>query len=424
MSAPHQERIGARAPAVFREALSAGKHICLVDYGNYHFLFDLVTSWPAELGRMSYLFGTAQVGRNTAASKVDTVVSGGVVRGIHADQLSSAEHFVARRRVEVQAAKAALKQLDELNPDVVIGANNPLDIQAQVVKWCRQRGKPFLFWLQDLRGAAIRSILSDRIPVLGSMVGMYYTSLERRLLKNSAHVISIAEEFCPEVLSTGLEKEKITVIPNWAPLDRIPLRPKSNAWSRQHGLDQKRVVLYTGNLGMKHNPALLLKLCEALKDTPDAVVAVVAEGVGATWLAAQAKERGITNVFLNPFVTAEELPDVLGAADVCVAVLEREASAYSVPSKIWTYFCAGKPVILSVPGENQAALIVKRIGVGLSSDPDQESQFVTDCIDTLAKSPEERAAIGARGRHYAESHFSMDLIIQRVSQCIDSALRA
>ncbi len=403
--------------------LYSGQHICLIDYGNYHFLFDLVRNWPPRLGRMSYLFGTAQLGRNTEVADVNELASGGLVRGLGIKPTAPGDHFFARQRNDIQTARATVKQLDTLNPDVVIGANNPLDVQAQIAKWCRERQRPFLFWLQDLRGMAMRSILQKRIPIFGRLVGKYYTILENRLLRQSSHVISITDEFCPYVLSTGISESQISVIHNWAPINRIPLRPKDNDWSRSVGLSTQRVVLYTGNLGMKHNPPYLLALCEALKDEADVTVAVVAEGTGANWLAKQAKESRVTNLFMHPFVSAALLPDVLGAADVCVALLEPDAGAYSVPSKIWTYLCGAKPLVLSIPRDNQAALIVGKIGAGISSNPGDEAQFVTNCLAMLSKNSEERAEIGRRGRLFAESNFEMDSIVQRVSRCIDLARR-
>jgi glycosyltransferase involved in cell wall biosynthesis len=403
---------------------SSGKHICLVDYGNYQFLFDLVTVWPRSLGRMSYIFGSDQIGRNTAAASIMHVDSGGVVEGLKVTPPSSADKFFSRYQSETQTARATIEKLDLLNPDVVIGANNPLDVQWHMVEWCRVRRKPFLFWLQDLRGMATRSILRRRIPFLGGLVGQYYISLEQRLLRQSAHVISIAEEFRPHVLSSGLAAGRMSVIPNWAPIRRLPIRPKDNEWARSVGLSEKRVALYTGNLGMKHNPAHLLALCEALKDQPDASVAVIAEGVGATWLAEKAKERGLTNLFMHPFVNGELLPDVLGCADTYMALLEPDASNFSVPSKIWTYMCGAKPLVLAMPRDNQAAMIVRRIGAGVFSDPSDEAQFVSNCCEMLSKDPADRAVIGARGRKFAESNFDVDTIVERVSRCIDLAISA
>lgn len=405
------------------DQLEPKPHICLVDYGNYPFLFELATHWPSENGRLSYLFGMPQIGRNTASAHTKELASGGVVRAMQVRRTAAADSFLARQRMEVEAARATVDQLTLLNPDLVIGANNPLDVQVRIAKWCRRRRKPFIFWLQDLRGAATRSILQSRIPLFGRLLGQHYSRTEHNLLRQSAHVIAIAEEFCAEVLSAGVHPDKISIIPNWAPIARLPLRKRENAWSRANGLSTKRVILYTGNLGMKHNPALLLALCEAVKSCPDIAIAVVADGVGADWLKIQAKHRGLTNLYTHPLVNADVLPDVLGAAELLVVLLEPDASAYSVPSKTWTCLCAGKPLVLAMPKENQAALIVRRISAGVCSDPRDEPSFVQNCLTMLAKPSAERATIGARGRAFAESNFHLPTISERVSRCIDLAFQ-
>ena len=398
-------------------------HVCLVDYGNYPFLFELATHWPSQRGRLSYLFGMPQIGRNTAAVNTKDLDSGGVVRAMHVRRTAAADSFLARQRMEAEAARATVEHLTRLNPDLVIGANNPLDVQVRVEKWCRQNRKPFIFWLQDLRGAATRSILQNRIPLFGRLLGQHYARTEHALLRQSAHVIAIAEEFCTEVLSAGVHPDNISIIPNWAPIARLPLRPRENAWSHANGLSTKRVILYTGNLGMKHNPALLLALCEAVKSSPDIAIAVVADGVGADWLKIQAKQRGLTNLYMQPLVNADVLPDVLGAAELLVVLLEPDASAYSVPSKTWTFLCGGKPLVLAMPEENQAALIVRRIGAGVCSHPRDEVAFVQNCLTMLSASSAERATIGARGRAFAESNFHLPTISERVSRCIDLAFQ-
>src|SRR4029453_8580026 len=121
---------------------------------------------------------------------------------------------------------------------------------------------------------------------------------------------------------------------NWSPLNELPLRPKDNAFARQHGLHDKTVLLYSGTLGLKHNPGLLLAIAEAHRDNPNVAVVVVSEGLGASSLAERKAEGGLDNLHLLPFQPFDRMPEVLGAADVLLTILEPEAGIYSVPSKV------------------------------------------------------------------------------------------
>ena len=60
--------------------------------------------------------------------------------------------------------------------------------------------------------------------------------------------------------------------------------------------------------------------------------------------------------------------EVLGTADVCMAVLEDDAGIFSVPSKVLSYFCAGKPIIMHGPIENLASKLIIKNQCGLVSD--------------------------------------------------------
>ncbi len=70
----------------------------------------------------------------------------------------------------------------------------------------------------------------------------------------------ISEDFLPLLRRWGVDEARIAVIENWAPLDELPVLPRDNEWAREHGLADRFVFLYSGTLGFKHDPSLLLEL--------------------------------------------------------------------------------------------------------------------------------------------------------------------
>jgi hypothetical protein len=126
----------------------------------------------------------------------------------------------------------------------------------------------------------------------------------------------------------------------------------------------RTVVLYTGTLGLKHNPRMLLALGEQLESRRHTSLVVVSEGPSAVWLGEQARLRRLSVLEVMPFQPFEIDSDVLGSADVLVSILERGAGSYSVAAKVLSYLCAGRPIVLSAPRENLAAKIIARAGAG------------------------------------------------------------
>ena len=120
---------------------------------------------------------------------------------------------------------------------------------------------------------------------------------------------------------------------------------------------------------MKHDPSLLIALAEAVRGR--ARVVVVGQGSGMAALAA----AGLENLVLLPLQPVERLREVLAAADVAVAVIEPDAGAFSVPSKVQSYLCAGRAVLLAAPAANLAARVVRGEAAGVVVEPGSRRGF-------------------------------------------------
>jgi glycosyltransferase involved in cell wall biosynthesis len=320
--------------------------------------------------------------------------------------------FVTRWRQERAYGRLAAGVVDRFQPDVVLSANMPLDAQQRLLRRCRKQDVRFVFWLQDLIGVAAQRLLRGRFLGAGTLVGYYYARLERRLLRASDAVVGITEDFRPLLREMGLGAEAVHIVENWAPLEEVPLRPKANAWAAEHGLTGKRVLLYSGTLGMKHNPELLLRLARHFQHEEDVRVVVVSQGLGADWLARQREEHDLSNLVLLGFQPYARMPEVLGSADVLLAVLEPDAGVFSVPSKALTYLCAARPLLLAVPPANLAARIVRREDAGTVVAPTDADAFV-DAAAGLLLDAEARDRMGRNARNYAERAFDIDAIADR-----------
>lgn len=324
---------------------------------------------------------------------------------------------VKRLRQERRYARRLVRRIREEGPDVVLSSNTPLFAQQILLK---KLGVPFVFWQQDVYSVAMQREAQRRLPsVLGRAVGRRFLELERKLLEQSDAVVTIAEDFRATLLQWGLPPAKLHVIENWAPLDELPPRPRDNDWARRHELVDKRVLLYSGTLGLKHDPGVLLRLAHELRDDPDARVVVVSEGAGAD----QLREQGAENLLVLGFQPYETLPDVLASGDVLLAILEREAGRFAVPSKVLTYLCAARPLLAAVPPENLAARIITGSGAGLLAGPDDTDGFVAAARRLLADS-DLRRQMGAAGRKYAETTFDIGTIGDRFEQVLRSVVPA
>jgi colanic acid biosynthesis glycosyl transferase WcaI len=335
------------------------------------------------------------------------------IKGIFIHDILNKNSFVKRWFQEQEYGKLLENEIERFRPDVVISANTPLDAQARAIRTCQRINSKFIFWLQDFIGFASYLILRRKLPGLGHIIGKYYIRLEKQLLKDSDNIVTISEDFIPFLLNFGVTDNRISVIHNWAPLEEISPRPKDNSWARAHGnLQDRFIFLYTGTLGMKHNPAVLLSLARSFMNDKDVSVFVISETIGADWLIRHKKLEHLENIEILNYQPYEILSDVFGTGDVLVAILEKDAGTFSIPSKVLTYLCSQRPLLLSVPLENMAARIVMENQLGIIVPPNNDEEFIAEA-HKLRKNSSQRDQFGRNARQYAEQNFIIDEIASR-----------
>ncbi len=327
--------------------------------------------------------------------------------------------FVRRRRMEIDYGRNVARLIHEWKPDVVLSGNTPTETQSAILRATQLSGGKFLHWLQDVYSLAVDKLVRRKIPVLGVAVGRYYRRLDRRQFHQSDQIVAITKDFVPLLASEfGVQENRVTTIPNWAPLESVPALSATNSWSATHGLDGKFVFLYSGTLGMKHNPALLLELAETYRDDPVVQVVVVSEGIGIEWLRGQKEQRKLDNLQLFPFQPFAEMCQVLATSSVLIAVLDEQAGTFSVPSKVLSYLCARRPILLAVPEDNLAARIVVDENAGLVVHPSSEQEFLA-AAQRLRADPALRHLMADNARNYAERTFDIEQITDRFESMFD-----
>ena len=386
------------------------RRLLVHDYAGHPFQVQLSRELARRGHEVLHLhFGGFQTPKGPLARRADdpqTFAVEGLSIGEPFQKYRYARRLIQERRYGSVLAERILG----FAPDVVISANSPLDAQVAAQKASDRCGARFVFWIQDVYSVAIAKTLRQRAPVIGPLVARRFTRLEQQTLRGSDAVVAITADFVPLLTTWGVSADRITVIENWAPLDDIRPLPKVNEWSRMHGLADKRVVMYSGTLGLKHDPAAFLSLAAGLADNDNVRVVVISEGLGADWLRERSADH--PNLVLLPFEPFDAMSRVLASGDVLMAVLEPEAGVFSVPSKVLSYLAAGRPILGSIPADNLAAQIIVREGAGRIVAPGHPDDLLVAARELLADAGARRAA-GANARAYAEAAFDIGRIADR-----------
>ncbi|HYK36908.1 glycosyltransferase family 4 protein [Alloacidobacterium sp.] len=341
------------------------------------------------------------------------------IRGLNIEREFKKHSIRSRRSADIEYGTVVAEAVSRFQPDAVLSANMPLDGQKILLNATKKQNAKFIYWLQDVYSMAVRFVLARKQKLLADIGGAYYERLEKNLLQQSDSVVCISDSFVDYVKNWGIAKDKIHLIENWSPLDEITPMPKDNAWARENGVAGTFCFMYSGTLGMKHRPQLLLELAKYLNTTREAMLIVNAAGAGADWLREQANNLD-PNIFrLQPFQPYERLSEVMGASDVLIALLDSDAGKFAVPSKTLSYLCAQRPILMAAPDVNQAARVISQAKAGIVVPPDSPEDFVA-AAKILLNHPDERTTQAQSARAYAEQHFDISHIADQFLNLIQA----
>ena len=320
-----------------------------------------------------------------------------------------------RIRQELSYGRRAARVIAAKDPAVAVISNVPLLAHSVLARRLARHGVPMVFWHQDIYSEAIGSAARRRLPMrrsTGRLGGGAPRAHDRTAecgdRGDLADVPGTARR-----LGRRRQVDRCPQLGAHRRAARCALRTTTGG--ARAGLHGHPVVLYSGTLGLKHDPSVLALIAQRLREShPDARVVVISEGKGRDWLEGWKRDHGAAadNLVLLDFQPYEDLPAVMGSADVLVAVLEPDASRFSVPSKVLTYLCAGRAIVGVLPPDNSAAEILLSHGAGLVVDPARRDDVAFE-VARLVDDEACRGAMGRAGRRYAERAFSPETAADR-----------
>lgn len=271
--------------------------------------------------------------------------------------------------------------------------------------------------------------LQDILPDAAVHTGMISNSkvikilrwLEKFAYKTSDKIAVIADGFTENIVKKGVPRDKIVEIPNWADIDFIKPLPTDASYFRHiYKLQNKFVVLYSGNIALTQGLETVIDAAEHLQHIPEIAVVIVGETSALEKLEKYCQEKNIdrNNIHLIPFQPQNKLPEMLAAADVGLVVQKKNVLDFNMPSKIPVLLASGRTIIGSVPKTGTAISAIRKSGGGIITEA-EDSQKLAQAIIKLYKDQEITKKLGKQGRDYAEQHYSFESSLDRYEQLFE-----
>src|SRR5882757_1804040 len=300
-------------------------------------------------------------------------------------------------------------------PDVVLAITPSLSSAAAGLRIARRFGVPGVLLVQDLMGAAAaQSGIRG-----GGAVTTITNRMERSLVPRADAVAVIHESFVPRVRAMGVPESRVHVIPNWThigpPHNDRQSTPDKLGWAAD-----ETVMLHAGNMGLKQGLDVVVDAARRAGELPYRLRFVLI-GDGNQRAHLQRIGRDLPNLSVLPPVPGDGFPDVLGAADVLLVTQRASVLDMSIPSKLTSYFAAGRPVLAAVAPGGGTAAEIERSGAGVVVAPEDPAALL-DAALALRDRPDTRADLGRNGQRYAADRLDRAAGLDQICRMIADVL--
>jgi glycosyltransferase involved in cell wall biosynthesis len=270
-------------------------------------------------------------------------------RGVAAKALDFATfHFTAVWRLFFEASRG----------DSIVAMTDPplLGVGAAFVSVLRRTR--LIHWAQDIYPELA-------IELSGQSWLRVFRPLRNWAWRRAEACVTLGGDMAGVIAAAGVAREKLSIIPNWAPAGLRPLPSgATDSLRKEWKLTGKFVVAYSGNLGRVHDLEPVLDLAEAMLGDSHITFLFVGSGAQRAALHANATRRRLTNIQFRAPQPRARLGESLATGDVHLVTVRPGCERYVFPSKLYGIAAVGIPVIFIGPRDCELTRIVSAGGFG------------------------------------------------------------
>jgi colanic acid biosynthesis glycosyl transferase WcaI len=286
-------------------------------------------------------------------------------------------------------------------PELVLTVSPSLIASAMVITRSRMANIPVGLIVQDLYGKGV-----VETGAVSARMAQPAVRFEGAVLNHATGTAVVHDRFADAAIKMGVDPKRIAVIRNWAHIES-PSAVNTAEVRLKHGWQpQERIILHTGNMGAKQGLENVVAAAR-LADEHGVNIRFVLLGDGNQRRRLQQSAKGVQRIEFKDPLEAEDYRQVLASADVLLVNELPGVGEMAVPSKLTSYFSAGRPVLAATDANGITAAEIRDSGAGIVV-PAGDPAALLDTAVHLADNIEVGKRLGMSGRHYARRLLSPD----------------
>jgi glycosyltransferase involved in cell wall biosynthesis len=314
-------------------------------------------------------------------------------------------------------ARLTAQLADDLRPSVVQAASGFRGFDQALVGLAvaRRARVPFVY---EVRGFLEQTWTND---VERSEKGEYFRlrrRQEQRCLVAADRVVTIADSMRDEIISRGVDPEKVHVVPNVVDVERFTSRPKRLDLIDSMGLSDRLVLGYVSNISWREGLSDLIRALRLLVDQRQSVTClIVGEGPERQSLVKLAKDLGLSKeVHFTGHVPNERILDYYSLIDVFVVPrINDRASRLVTPLKPLEAMSMRIPVVASdLPALRELVAPGKR---GLVFNPGEPSSLAA-VLTTMIEDEGLRSDLAENAHQWVTNERTLESNVARYQEAL------
>ncbi len=300
--------------------------------------------------------------------------------------------------------------------DVLVAMTTPPLIGFLASLFVQLKGGKLVYWVMDMNPD--QAIAAGWLRA-GSAPARVFGWMLNYTLRSSSRIIVLDRFMRERVLEKGARAQAIDVVPPWShdPTVHVDLGARED-FRREHGLEGKFVVMYSGNHSPCHPLKSLLDAALELRERADIQFVFIGGGSEHPKVKAFAAEHGLSNITVLPYQPIERVAGSLGSADLHVVVMGNPFVGIVHPCKIYNILSLGIPVLYIGPDEGHIPdmIPVEAYSRWFRAARHGESERIASQIVAQASRP---SVCEAEEQHIARG-FAAGVLIERMAGAIRS----
>ena len=238
---------------------------------------------------------------------------------------------------------ALLKGVRLPSPDVVVTLTSPLLVGVLGWLLATLKRTKHVHWCMDL------------FPDTGVLFGIVKENgfahrlcafCTRRYLRAAGGIVVLSPYMVERIQRYGVTPDRIHVIPVWAVgKDLVPIPRPANGFLREHGLREKFIVMFSGNLELGGDMETLIGALAELRDDPEVLFVLISEGPRLEKFRQMSARGSLPNVRFLPYQDRDRLAYSLSAGDVHIVTNKQGLGGLRVPCKTYGILAVGRPIL-------------------------------------------------------------------------------